>query len=47
MTRRLFGMAGEPKRLLVINARDHKFGGSTEEFFRTLQEGLHWIQPSR
>lgn len=47
ITRRLFAMAGEPKRLSVIDARDHKFSGSTEKFFRTLREGLTWIQPSR
>lgn len=44
ITRRLFAAAGEPKRLLVINARDHKFGSSTDEFFRTLRQGLAWIQ---
>lgn len=47
ITQRLFATAGEPKRLFVINARDHKFSGSTEEFFRTLREGLIWIQPPR
>lgn len=47
IARRLFAMAGEPKRLFVINARDHKFSGSTEEFFRTLREGLNWIQLPR
>lgn len=45
MTHRLFEMAGEPKRLIMINARDHKFSGNTGEFFRKLKEGLEWIQP--
>ncbi len=42
--RKLFASAGEPKRLVVIDARDHKFNGNTDEFFRTLVEGLKWIQ---
>jgi pimeloyl-ACP methyl ester carboxylesterase len=43
-TRALFSMAREPKRLVIINARDHKYGGNTEEFFRALREGLNWIE---
>jgi pimeloyl-ACP methyl ester carboxylesterase len=44
MTRGLFAAAAEPKRLLMIDARDHKFSSNTGEFFRTLREGLNWIQ---
>ncbi len=46
-TQRLFAAAGEPKRLVKIEARDHKFSGNIEEFFRTLREGLNWIQQQR
>lgn len=43
ISRTLFGMAREPKRYVVIDAGDHKFGGKTEEFFRTFKEALIWI----
>jgi pimeloyl-ACP methyl ester carboxylesterase len=43
-TRALFSVAREPKRLVMIDARDHKYSGNTESFFRALREGLNWIQ---
>ncbi|HWH57535.1 MAG TPA: alpha/beta fold hydrolase [Terriglobales bacterium] len=43
-TRALFSRAREPKRLIIINARDHKYSGNTDAFFRTLREALHWIE---
>jgi pimeloyl-ACP methyl ester carboxylesterase len=43
-TRALFSEARQPKRLVMINSRDHKYSGNTEEFFRALREGLNWIQ---
>jgi phosphatidylglycerol lysyltransferase len=43
-TRALFSAAREPKRLFMIDARDHKYSGNTEGFFRALREGLNWIQ---
>lgn len=43
-TRELFSAARQPKRLVVINARDHKYSGNTDAFFRALREGLNWIQ---
>jgi pimeloyl-ACP methyl ester carboxylesterase len=46
-TRSLFAAACEPKRLVMIDARDHKYSGSTESFFRALREGLNWIQQQR
>ncbi len=47
-TRALFQAAKEPKRLVIINASNHKYGGNTDEFFRTLRGALSWIQqPSR
>jgi pimeloyl-ACP methyl ester carboxylesterase len=46
-TQALFAAALEPKRLATIKADDHKYGGATDEFFRTLKEGLTWIQQPR
>jgi fermentation-respiration switch protein FrsA (DUF1100 family) len=43
-TRALFSAAREPKRLAIINGRDHKYGGNTDGFFRTLHEALLWIE---
>ncbi len=43
-TRALFNAANEPKRLVIINASNHKYGGNAEEFFRTLRGALSWIQ---
>ncbi len=43
-THALFAAAGEPKRLTVVDAKDHKYDGKTDEFFTTLQESLTWIQ---
>jgi len=43
-TRALFSAAREPKRLAIINGRDHKYSGNTDGFFRTLHEALHWIE---
>jgi alpha-beta hydrolase superfamily lysophospholipase len=43
-TRALFSAAGEPKRLAIIKARDHKYSGNTDDFFRALREGLNWIE---
>jgi fermentation-respiration switch protein FrsA (DUF1100 family) len=44
VTRALFSAARQPKRLVMIDARDHKYSGNTEGFFRALREGLNWIQ---
>jgi pimeloyl-ACP methyl ester carboxylesterase len=43
-TRALFSAALQPKRLVMIDARDHKYSGNTEGFFRALREGLNWIE---
>ncbi len=42
-TRSLFSRAREPKKIVVIEASDHKYGGNTAEFFRTLKQSLTWI----
>jgi pimeloyl-ACP methyl ester carboxylesterase len=44
VTRTLFSAARQPKRLVMIDAQDHKYSGNTESFFHALQEGLNWIQ---
>jgi pimeloyl-ACP methyl ester carboxylesterase len=43
-TRALFSAARQPKRLVIIKARDHKYSGNTEAFFQALREGLNWIE---
>lgn len=42
-TRKLFAAARDPKRLVLIDADNHKFEGKTHEFFFTLNETLVWI----
>jgi pimeloyl-ACP methyl ester carboxylesterase len=46
-TQKLFAAARDPKRLVFIDADDHKFAGHTGEFFRTLNESLNWLMQSR
>ncbi len=46
-TRALYGVARQPKQLVIVRARDHKYSGNTDGFFRTLEEGLHWIIQNR
>ncbi|HKD92640.1 MAG TPA: AcvB/VirJ family lysyl-phosphatidylglycerol hydrolase [Terriglobales bacterium] len=43
-TRALFSRARAPKRLSIINARDHKYSGNTNAFFGALREALNWIE---
>lgn len=40
---RLFNMAAEPKRLVLIEAQNHRFDGAQVEFFRQLRQALDWI----
>lgn len=40
---KLFSIANEPKRFLLIQAKDHHFKGNQEEFFRELSSALVWI----
>ncbi len=46
-TRSLFARAREPKKLVIIEAKDHKYGGNTDEFFWTLKQSLTWIVQPR
>lgn len=43
-TRKLYSLAHEPKKLVMVTARDHKYSGSTEMFFNELRDGLDWVQ---
>jgi pimeloyl-ACP methyl ester carboxylesterase len=46
-TRKLFSAAHDPKRMVLIEARDHKYEGATGEFFRTLPDALQWVVEKR
>lgn len=41
--RRLFALPGAPKRLWVVEARNHRFSGNPEGFRCALSEALAWI----
>jgi pimeloyl-ACP methyl ester carboxylesterase len=43
-TRKLFSLAHEPKKLAILTARNHKYSGNTEAFFKVLREALDWVQ---
>lgn len=46
-TRTLFARASEPKKLVIIDAKDHKYAGKKDEFFGILKQALAWIaQPN-
>ena len=40
---KLFSIANEPKRFLLIEAKDHHFKGNQEEFFQELFLAVDWI----
>ena len=40
--KRLFSAAVEPKRFVLVEARNHRFEGAQPEFFRQLREALKW-----
>jgi len=42
--RRLVGRAGEPKRLWLVEAGNHRFSGGEEEFRRRLLEAVTWVK---
>lgn len=41
--RRVYEKAGAPKRMWAIEAEDHRFSGSFEEFSRRLLEAMAWV----
>lgn len=42
-TQMLAASAKEPKRIAIVQANNHRFGGNAGEFYRQLREGLQWI----
>ena len=44
---RLFALAQEPKRFVLVDGHNHRFDGNRDEFFRRLREGLPWITSFR
>ena len=40
---RLLNTAAEPKRLVLVEAQNHRFDGAQPEFFRQLRHSLEWI----
>ena len=46
-TRGLFSKAREPKRLVIVDARDHKYGGNRTAFFAALHQALDWIETNQ
>lgn len=42
--REMFALAREPRRFILVEARNHRFDGNQEEFFRRLRESLEWIR---
>jgi pimeloyl-ACP methyl ester carboxylesterase len=43
--RALFDAAADPKRLFLVDSKNHKFEGNRDEFFRRLREALEWMNP--
>lgn len=41
--RKLFDRAREPKRLKIVESKDHKYGGNRDQFFQVLSEQLAWV----
>jgi alpha-beta hydrolase superfamily lysophospholipase len=45
--RRLFAAAKEPKRFVLIDARNHRFEGNQQGLFKAIREGLEWLNPNQ
>ncbi len=45
--RRIYDIAGRPKRLWLIDASDHRFDGRMAEFDERLTEAIAWIMQQR
>lgn len=43
---RVFAKAGAPKRMWVIEAKDHGFSGKADEFRARLREAMEWVVTS-
>lgn len=42
--RKMFAAAGEPRRFVLVGARNHRFDGGRDELFRALRDGLEWLE---
>jgi fermentation-respiration switch protein FrsA (DUF1100 family) len=42
--KKLYEAAAQPKRFFLIQARNHRYDGNREDFFRALREALQWIR---
>jgi len=45
--RKLMARAGEPKRLWMVTASDHRFSGNVPEFDRRLLESIEWVRQNQ
>ena len=45
--RKLMARAGEPKRLWMVTASDHRFSGNLPEFDRRLLESIEWVKQNQ
>jgi uncharacterized protein len=43
---RLFALARDPKRFVLVDGQNHRFDGNQDEFFRRLRDSLPWITSS-
>jgi fermentation-respiration switch protein FrsA (DUF1100 family) len=43
---KLFAAAQPPKKFFLVDARNHRFDGGLEEFFRVLRQSVEWINQS-
>jgi len=41
--KKLFAAAQQPKKFSLVQARNHRFEGNRDDFFRALREGIEWI----
>jgi hypothetical protein len=39
--------AGEPKRFVLVEARNHRFDGNQPEFFRQLRAMIEWVNTAQ
>lgn len=47
ITHKLFNAARDPKRLLPVEARNHRFDGGRDDFRRALKDSLQWMPADR
>ncbi|MBI1750528.1 MAG: hypothetical protein HY234_13265 [Acidobacteria bacterium] len=45
--KQLFALAGEPKKFVLVEAKNHRFDGNRHTFFSQLRTGLNWIEQNQ